>query len=131
MLNRAVLAAVLLLLSIPAWAQVYAWTDPGTSAKKLSNLVPPWYSRREEVSGPRVVVTLGGAVIDDTALEYQQRLRLFGPPQNAAEPPLPPPNPPIAKQEAGASTDAVGAKPRPENPKTELATAGAPNPGLR
>jgi hypothetical protein len=72
------LAAASLLLSGLACAQVYSWKDPDRGQSKLSNIAPPWYSRGEIVSGPRVVETLGGRVVDDTALPYEDRLLLSG-----------------------------------------------------
>ena len=44
----------------------------------MSNIAPPWYSRGEIVNGPRVILTLGGKVVDDTALPYEDRLLLSG-----------------------------------------------------
>jgi len=73
---RTGLAAAFLLVSNLACAQVYAWKDPNTGASKFSNIAPPWYSRGEQVSGPRVIVTVGGKVVDDTALPYEDRLLL-------------------------------------------------------
>ena len=72
------MAAALLLASAPALAQVYSWRDPATGQSKFSNIAPPWYNRGEAVSGPRVVATVGDRVIDDTALPYEERLRLSG-----------------------------------------------------
>lgn len=72
------LAAALVLASAPALAQVYSWKDPATGQSKFSNIAPPWYSRGDTVSGPRVVATVGERVIDDTALPYEDRLRLSG-----------------------------------------------------
>ena len=57
---------------------MYAWKDPETGRSKLSNIAPPWYSRDERVSGPRVIKTLNGKVADDTALAYEDRLLLSG-----------------------------------------------------
>ena len=72
------LTAAFLLFSYPAHAQMYSWKDPNTGQSKFSNIPPPWYSRGESVSGPRVTMTLGGKVVDDTALPYQDRLLLSG-----------------------------------------------------
>lgn len=75
------LAAALSLAAASAAAQVYSWRDPVTGQTKLSNIPPPWYSRGEIVHGPRVVATIGGRVIDDTALAYDDRLQLSGRPK--------------------------------------------------
>ncbi len=72
------LAAAFVLASAPALAQVYSWRDPATGHGKISNIAPPWYSRGEAVSGPRVIATVGDRVIDDTALPYADRLLLSG-----------------------------------------------------
>ena len=72
------LAAAIAPACTPALAQVYAWKDPASGQNRLSNIAPPWYSRGESVSGPRVVATRGDRLIDDTALAYEQRLRLLG-----------------------------------------------------
>ncbi len=71
-------AAASLLVSGLACAQVYSWKDPDSGQSKLSNIAPPWYSRGEIVSGPRVIQTLDGRVVDDTALPYEDRLLLSG-----------------------------------------------------
>jgi len=83
------LAAVLVLASAPARAQMYSWKDPATGQCKLSNLAPPWYNRGEVVGGPRVIATAGGQVIDDTALPYAERLLLLGKPKEQAGTPRP------------------------------------------
>jgi len=57
---------------------MYAWKDPNSGQSKFSNIAPPWYHRGEQVSGPRVIQTLGGKVVDDTALPYERRLLLSG-----------------------------------------------------
>jgi len=72
------IAAALVVASAPAGAQVYSWKDPATGQSKFSNIAPSWYSRHENVSGPRVIATIGGKVIDDTALPYADRLLLSG-----------------------------------------------------
>ena len=75
---RITLAATFLLVGKVAYAQVYSWKDANTGESKLSNIAPPWYSRGDLVSGPRVVETFGGKVVDDTALSYEDRLLLSG-----------------------------------------------------
>jgi len=72
------LAAAFSLVGNVAYAQVYSWKDPDTGHSRFSNIPPPWYSRGEIVSGPRVIETLGGKVVDDTALPYEDRLLLSG-----------------------------------------------------
>jgi len=72
------LALVLTLAAATAIAQVYSWRDLASGQRRFSNIPPPWYSRGEQVRGPRVVATIGERVIDDTALPYEQRLRLSG-----------------------------------------------------
>ena len=75
------LAAAIALAGAPALAQVYSWKDPASGQSRFSNIAPPWYHRGENVSGPRVIATLGDRVIDDTALGYDDRLRLSGRPK--------------------------------------------------
>lgn len=78
------LAAALALAAATAIAQVYSWRDPPTGQSRISNVPPRWYSRGEQVRGPRVVATIGDKVIDDTSLPYEQRLQLFGKPKDKA-----------------------------------------------
>lgn len=89
-LHCLVLAAALLPAAAPARAQMYSWREPATGQSKLSNIPPAWYIRGEPARGPRVVATLGGRVIDDTALPYEERLRLAGKPQESNGRPQPP-----------------------------------------
>ena len=72
------LAAAFLVACEPVFAQMYSWKDPASGQTRFSNIAPPWYSRGEIVSGPRVIATIGDRVIDDTALAYEQRLLLSG-----------------------------------------------------
>lgn len=72
------LAAAALLTGGAAHAQMYSWKDPDSGRSKLSNIPPPWYNRGASASGPRVITTRGGKVIDDTALPYRDRLALAG-----------------------------------------------------
>jgi hypothetical protein len=72
------LAAGLLLIGGLAHAQVYSWKDPGNGATRFSNIPPYWYRYAEPVSGPRVIVTVGDRVVDDTALSFEDRLLLSG-----------------------------------------------------
>jgi len=73
---------LLMLASAASLAQVYSWKDPESGATKISNLAPPWYTVRAEVRGPRTLATLGGKLIDDTALPYEKRVELL---QSAAK----------------------------------------------
>ena len=77
-LRQIILAAALLLCGGLAHAQVYSWKDAATGASKFSNVPPPWYRALEAVDGPRVLVTIGVRVIDDTAQSFEERLRLSG-----------------------------------------------------
>ena len=77
-LRRIALAAGLLLIGGLAHAQVYSWKDSTTGATRFSNIAPYWYGPGETVSGPRVIVTIGNRVVDDTALSYEDRLLLSG-----------------------------------------------------
>jgi hypothetical protein len=75
---RAALLAVLL-AAVPqlTQAQVYTWRDPQSGATRISNVAPAWYRHYAEVApGPRVVVTLGRTVIDDTGLPLEKRIEL-------------------------------------------------------
>ena len=73
-MQRALLLALLLVLSFPSQAQVYTWRE-GTSMK-YSSVPPAWYRIDGPVRGPRVVVTQGKRVVDDTALPMEQRWRM-------------------------------------------------------
>ena len=64
----------LLMLSFPALSQMYSWRD-GASLK-VSSIPPGWYRVERPVHGPRVVVTQGKRVIDDTGLRMGDRLRM-------------------------------------------------------
>ena len=77
-LQQIILAAALLLTGGLAHGQVYSWKDAATGASRFSNVPPPWYRAMEAVDGPRVLVTIGIRVIDDTAQSYEDRLLLSG-----------------------------------------------------
>ena len=77
-LRQIILAAALLLTGGLAHGQVYSWKDAATGASRFSNVPPPWYRAMEAVDGPRVLVTIGIRVIDDTALPFEERLQLSG-----------------------------------------------------
>ena len=68
------LSLLAFLAACPAFAQVYSWTEAG--ATRISNEPPHWYTGYAPVKGPRVLVTQGGRVIDDTALSMEKRLAL-------------------------------------------------------
>jgi len=93
MRNVALCACVLTLIACQsAFADVYMWKDPSTGSTKISNLVPTWYSSRDKLNGPRVIVLRGNSVIDDTRLpmEQRQQLRRTVERQRVAEPQLQP-----------------------------------------
>ena len=75
---RAALVALLLAaVSQVTQAQVYAWREPHSGATRMSNIAPAWYRPYPDVAaGPRVIVTLGPKVLDDTALPLDKRLEL-------------------------------------------------------
>ena len=77
----------LLALSFPAQAQMYSWHEG--ASRKVSNVPPGWYRFDRPVHGPRVVVTQGKRVIDDTGLAMEERLRL--------RPTLRPQSPPVRR----------------------------------
>jgi hypothetical protein len=62
--------AVLLLISLPAFARMYQWVDPDSKTTQLSGKPPYWY--RSGDPGPRVVVFDNGRVIDDTGIELSE-----------------------------------------------------------
>ena len=67
-----------LLASGAASAQVYTWKDPQAGTSRFSNVAPPWYRNDNVVNGPRVVVSIGRQVVDDTALPMEKRMALSG-----------------------------------------------------
>jgi hypothetical protein len=76
-----------LLLAVPACpasAQVYSWKEAG--ATRISSEVPPWYNADAPVTGPRVIVTSGRRVIDDTGLSMEKRRALRHPAIGAGRP---------------------------------------------
>lgn len=66
--------ALLLLFPLPALAEIYSWKEAGTT--RISSEPPPWYRFEGPVKGPRVVVTKGRRLTDDTALPMVERWRL-------------------------------------------------------
>lgn len=69
----------LLMLSFEIHAQMYSWHE-GASLR-VSNHPPGWYRVDRPVRGPRVVVTHGKRVIDDTGLPMDERRSLRSPPK--------------------------------------------------
>ena len=74
MLEMKPLPLLLVAFSHAALADVYAWREGGTI--RITNQPPARYSVYEPVPGPRIVVTVGRRVIDDTALPMEERRRL-------------------------------------------------------
>lgn len=74
MLEMKLLSFSLLTLSFPTQAQMYSWQEG--ASRKVSNVPPGWYRVDRPVRGPRVVVTQGKRVLDDTGLAMEDRLRL-------------------------------------------------------
>ena len=74
MLEMRGLPLLLLMLSFTAQAQMYSW--PEGASLKVSTSPPGWYRVDGPVRGPRVVVTQGKRVLDDTGLPMAERLRL-------------------------------------------------------
>jgi len=66
-----------LLLPLPASAELYRWSEAGSS--HLSTVPPAWYRVEAPARGPRVVVTEGTRVLDDTGLPMERRLGLRAP----------------------------------------------------
>jgi hypothetical protein len=64
----------LLSLSVPIHAQMYSWREG--ASQKIANDPPAWYRVDRPVRGPRVVVTQGKRVIDDTGLAMEKRLHM-------------------------------------------------------
>ena len=67
----------LVLLPLASQAQVYTWREG--ASMKYSSVPPAWYRLDEPVRGPRVLVTEGKRVIDDTALPLDLRWRMRPP----------------------------------------------------
>ena len=58
-----------------ASAKVYTWREPHSGVRRVSNVAPSWYRPYAKVIGPRVIVTLDGALIDDTSWPLIWRLK--------------------------------------------------------
>ena len=76
----------LLTACFAARAEMYAWRDG--ASMKVSNNPPGWYHVDRPVRGPRVVVTQGKRVIDDTGLPVEERRRLRPPSKPQSPPPV-------------------------------------------
>ncbi len=63
----------MLALPLPCAAQVYSWKDPQTGTLMMSSTPPVWYSARIPVPGPRIVVSIRGRDVDDTARPMEER----------------------------------------------------------
>jgi len=55
-------------------ARMYQWTEPGVETTQLSGKPPAWY--RSAGGGPRVFVFDNGRLIDDTAVNVSEEVRL-------------------------------------------------------
>ena len=80
MKRKALALALLAFLPAALRAQVYTWEEPRTGETRISTIAPAWYRQpylEQVVPAPRVVVSIGTAVIDDTALPLARRLELF------------------------------------------------------
>ena len=77
MLEIKLLPFLLAPFSLSALADVYTWREDGSM--RITNEPPARYRLYEPVPGPRIVVTVGRRVIDDTALSMEQRRRLRSP----------------------------------------------------
>jgi hypothetical protein len=71
---RRSLLLLLILPACPAFGQVYSWKEAGST--RLSSEEPAWYRSYEPVRGPRVTVTVGNRLVDDTSLPMEKRLAL-------------------------------------------------------
>jgi len=74
MLPRLSLVLTLLAPAPRALAQLYSWHEGGE--KRISVTAPAWYRGDRPVRGPRVLVTEGVRIIDDTALPLARRRAL-------------------------------------------------------
>lgn len=69
-----VMLFLLLLITTIVDARMYQWTEPDTGTTQLSGKPPAWY--RSDKGGPRVFVFDNGRLIDDTAVEVTDDVRL-------------------------------------------------------
>ena len=70
-------AFLLVLLPFSAFAQVYSWKEGNST--RISNEPPAWYRVEAAASGPRVLVTRGTQILDDTGLSMEERRRMRPP----------------------------------------------------
>ena len=73
-MKHLLLPLFLLMLSFSTQAEMYSWRDG--ASMKVSNNPPGWYRLERPVRGPRVVVTQGRRIVDDTGLPMDERLSL-------------------------------------------------------
>ena len=67
--------ALVAILTGPAAARMYQWTQPDTGRVQLSGTPPAWYRAAEP--GPRVFVFDDGLLIDDTAIPVSESQRVL------------------------------------------------------
>ena len=58
----------------PTHAEMYSWRE--RASLMVSNNPPGWYRVDRPVRGPRVLVTQGKRLLDDTGLTMEERLRM-------------------------------------------------------
>jgi hypothetical protein len=76
MMQQSAAAPVLaIFLSGVQSARVYTWREPHSGVRRISNVAPSWYRPYAKVIEPRVMVTLDGALIDDTSWPLIWRLK--------------------------------------------------------
>ncbi len=66
--------ALYAILTAPAVARMYQWTQPETGTVQMSGHPPAWY--RAAAGGPRVLVFDNGELVDDTAITVPDAQRL-------------------------------------------------------
>lgn len=69
-----VLLILLISVTTTVEARMYQWTEPGVETTQLSGKPPAWY--RSVAGGPRIFVFDKGRLIDDTAVEVSDEVRL-------------------------------------------------------
>ena len=82
------LLVVLALLPQSLRSEVYTWQEPQTGLTRISSIAPAWYRQPylvEAPKGPRVIVTQGTTVIDDTSLPLAERARLLSSPRSSGK----------------------------------------------
>ncbi len=71
---RIILILFLFITTTAVEARMYQWVEPGVETTQLSGKPPAWYRSGE--GGPRVFVFDKGRLIDDTAVEVSDEIRL-------------------------------------------------------